>query len=128
MVLESIAHPRMHWATDVLLVLCPEHLDTLQTSGWTKDDLRARIQEASSRPLRALLQDEESGAGVPLSRFGPNGPTEAQLEERIPKFADPASIHIVVAGSDAGKFSAIFQGWASGPRGSEVVSRKIEEA
>ena len=128
MVLEGIAHPKGHGAGDTFLVLCPEHLDTLQADGWTKDQLRARIQEASSRPLRELLQDEDSGAGVPLSRFGEVGPTEEQLNELIPKFADPASIHIVVAGSGAGKFSAIFQGWSSGPRGSQVVSRKIEEA
>ncbi len=128
MVLEGIAHPKAHGASDTFLVLCPEHLDTLQTGGWTKDELRARIQEASSRPLRELLADEDSGAGIPLARFGGSGPTEDQLNEMIPKFADPANIHIVVAGSDAGKFSSIFQGWASGPRGSQLVSRKIEEA
>jgi len=128
MVLESIAHPKGHGASDTFLVLCPEHLDTLQTNGWTKDELRARIQEVTSRPVRELLQDEESGAGIPPSMFGADGPTEEQLERRIPKFADPSSIHIVVAGSDAGKFSSIFQGWATGPRGSQIVSRKIEEA
>jgi hypothetical protein len=128
MVLEAIAHPKSHGPSDMLLVLCPEHLDTLQTSGWSKNDLRARIQEASSRSVRELLQDEDSGAGIPLSRFGADGPTEDQLNEMIPKFADPANIHIVVAGSDAGKFSSVFQGWATGPRGSQVVSRKIEEA
>ncbi len=128
MVLEGIGHPKAHGASDTFLVLCPEHLDTLQTDGWTKDELRARIQEASSRPLRELLQDEDSGAGIPLDRFGEDGPTEDQLDQMIPKFADPASIHIVVAGSDAGKFSSVFQGWATGPRGSQIVSRKIEEA
>jgi hypothetical protein len=128
LVLEGIAHPKAHGASDTFLVLCPEHLDTLQTNGWTKDKLRARIQEASSRPLRDLLSDGESGVGVSLERFGDTGPTEEQLNEMIPKFADPSSIHIVVAGSDAGKFSSIFQGWATGPRGSQIVSRKIEEA
>jgi peroxiredoxin len=128
MVMESIAHPKGHGASDTFLVLCPEHLDTLQTAGWTKDELRARIQEVTSRPVRELLQDEESGAGIPLSSFGADGPTEEQLDRRIPKFADPSSIHIVVAGSEAGKFSSIFQGWATGPRGSQIVSRKIEEA
>ncbi len=128
MAMEAVAHPKAHGASDTFLVLCPEHLDTLQTNGWTKDELRARIQEASSRPLRELLQDEHSGAGVPRDRFGADGPTEEQLDRLIPKFADPSSIHIVVAGSDAGKFSSIFQGWATGPRGSQIVSRKIEEA
>ena len=72
--------------------------------------------------MRELLSDEESGVGVSPAQFGPNGPTEEQLNERIPKFQSPESIHIVVAGGEAGKFSAIFGGWASTP-----VSRKIEE-
>jgi hypothetical protein len=32
----------------------------------------------------------------------------------------------VVAGSEAGKFSAAFHGWVTGPAGSMSVSRKIE--
>ena len=127
MVLEGIAHPKTHGASDTFLVLCPEHLDTLQTEGWTKEQLRARIQEASSRPMRELLADEDSGVGISSDRFGDDGPTEDQLREMVPKFANPANIHIVVAGSEAGKFSSVFQGWATGPRGSQIVRRKIEE-
>jgi hypothetical protein len=33
----------------------------------------------------------------------------------------------VVAGSDAGKFSGAFHGWATGEIGSMPVSKKIEE-
>jgi hypothetical protein len=33
-----------------------------------------------------------------------------------------------VAGGNAGKFSAVFAGWVSGPMGSSSVSRRIEEA
>lgn len=127
MVLEGIAHPKTHGASDTFLVLCPEHLDTLQTEGWTKEQLRARIQEASSRPMRELLADEDSGVGISPDHFGDDGPTEDQLREMVPKFANPANIHIVVAGSEAGKFSSVIQGWGTGPRGSQIVSRKIEE-
>ena len=128
MVMESIANPRTRGAQDMLLVLCPEHLDTITRDGWTKQQLLDRIREVSEKPLRELLADEESGAGVPLAQFGPDGPTEEQLSELVPKFASTDNIHLVVAGSDAGKFSSVFQGWATGPRGSMVVSRKIEEA
>jgi hypothetical protein len=111
----------------MLLVLCPEHLDTITRDGWTKQQLLDRVQEVSAKPLRDLLMDQESGAGIPPGRFGPEGPTEEQLDRMVPKFASTDNIHLVVAGSDAGKFSAVFQGWASGPIGSIVVSRKIEE-
>jgi hypothetical protein len=128
LVMESVAHPRARGPQDTLLVLCPEHLDTITRDGWTKQQLLDRIQEVTSRPLRELLIDEESGAGIPSEQFGPDGPTEEQLNQLVPKFASTDNIHLVVAGSDAGKFSSIFQGWSSGPRGSMVVSRKIEGA
>ena len=128
LVMEATAHPRARGPQDTLLVLCPEHLDTITRDGWSKQDLLDRIQEVTLRPVRELLIDDESGAGIPRERFGPDGPSDAQLNQLVPKFASTDNIHLVVAGSDAGKFSSVFQGWASGPRGSMVVSRKIEEA
>ena len=110
-----------------MLVVCPEHLDTLLRDGWTKQQLRERIQEVTTRPLREILQDAESGAGLPPAMFRPDGPSEEDLDRPVPKFRSTDNIHIVVAGGDAGKFSAVFAGWASGPIGSIPVSRKIEE-
>ncbi|MBI4329179.1 MAG: redoxin domain-containing protein [Chloroflexi bacterium] len=119
---EAVFHPKSHGAGDTLLVVCPEHVDTLWRDRWTKADLRRRVQEITARPLRDLLANEESGEGVPPGRYGANGPTEEELNQRIPKFRAPESLHIVVAGGEAGKFSAVFGGWASTP-----VSRRIEE-
>ena len=34
---------------------------------------------------------------------------------------------MIVAGGEAGNFSAVFAGWVSGPMGSSSVSRRIEE-
>jgi hypothetical protein len=48
-----------------------------------------------------------------------------KLKIAAPKFAGHEYIHIVVAGSDAGKFSSAFHGWATGEIGSQSVSRKI---
>ena len=39
--------------------------------------------------------------------YGPDGPTSEMLDKRMPKFRDPKSISIVVAGGEAGKFSAV---------------------
>ena len=71
-----------------------------------------------------LVADDISGVGIPQERASEM--TEAQLDKIVPKFASKDNIHIVVAGSDAGKFSAAFHGWASGSMGSIPVSRKIE--
>lgn len=74
-------------ARDMLLVVCPEHIDTLHEDGWTKRDLR--------KHLRLFTND---------------------------------LVQIVVAGSDAGKFSAALTGWISPDiGGSKPVSKRIEE-
>ena len=125
--LEACWLPKAHGQGDVLLVVCPEHVDTLWRDRWTKAQLRERIQEIAARPLRELLADDDSGEGVPRSRFGPNGPSEEELNRRIPKFRSAENIHIVVAGGEGGKFSSVFAGWVSGPMGSSSVSRVIEE-
>ena len=125
--LEAFWHPKSHNQGDILLVICPEHADTLARDGWTKADLRARIQQITSRPMRDLLGDDESGEGYQRAWFGAKGPTEAQLDTLVPKFRGPEYIHIVVAGSEAGKFSTAYGGWVLGPIGSNPVSRKIED-
>jgi hypothetical protein len=116
---EAVGHPR-GGAGDTLLVVCPEHLDTLWEQGMTKAELRRRIVEVTTRPLSARLATEDAGGG-PSGR----GLSAEQLAAPAPKFRNPDSLHIVVAGGDAGKFSAVMAGWASGPGGSTVVHRKV---
>ena len=114
---------RMH--TDVLLVVCPEHVRTLISQGdYSKTRLRERIQAVTTRPLRDMVANEISGAGITLEAAARL--TEAQLATPVSKFASHDNIHIVVAGSEAGKFSAAFHGWVTGAMGSLPVSRKIE--
>ena len=125
--LESMFLPKYHMMpVDALLVICPEHIDTLMRDGaYEKDRLRARIQEVTTRPLRDMVADDVSGAG--MTRAAAANLSDEQLDNRVPKFAKPDHIHIVVAGSDAGKFSSAFHGWVTGPMGSQSVSRKIED-
>ncbi|MBP73952.1 MAG: thiol-disulfide oxidoreductase, partial [Gammaproteobacteria bacterium] len=51
---------------------------------------------------------------------------EATLNKMVSKFRRDDDIHIVIAGSEAGKFSGAFHGWVTGSVGSIPVSRKIE--
>jgi len=48
--LESAFSPKMHYVTNTLLVVCPEHLDTLHKDGWSKAQIRERIQAVTARP------------------------------------------------------------------------------
>jgi hypothetical protein len=125
--LQACWHPKSYGAGDALLVVSPEHADTIARDKWGKADVRKRIQEVTSKPLRELIPDDDCGEGVPAARLGIKGTDPAQLEQRLSKFRSAANIHIVVAGGEAGKFSAIFSGWVSGPIGSIIVSRRIEE-
>ena len=122
---ESAFHPKAHFATEVLLVVCPEHVDTLMRDNYSKADIRNRMQEVTERPLRELVGNEISGVGFKEAAFAA---MDAQAQaRRLPKFRSTEDIHIVVAGAEAGKFSGIFHGWATGAIGSIAVSRKIEE-
>jgi hypothetical protein len=125
--LEACWHPKQHGSGEVLLVVSPEHADTIARDEWSKAQVRNRIQEITARPLRELLPDGESGEGMPLKAFGLKDPTPEQLEQKIPKFRSAGNINIIVAGGEGGKFSAVFAGWVSGPMGSSSVSRRIEE-
>jgi hypothetical protein len=124
--LEAAFNPRSHYATNVLMVVCPEHIDTLVRDGYTKQDLRARIQEVTARPIRDLVESDISAVG--FKKAAAEKMTAEQLDRLLPKFRTDEDIQIVVAGSDAGKFSGAFHGWATGEIGSQPVSMKIEEA
>jgi len=124
--LEGVFLPKIrNMHTDVLLVVCPEHLKTLASAGpYSKERLRRRIQDVTTRPLRTMLADEVSGAGI-QPRNAERIPHE-QLERGAPKFARDSYIHIVAAGADAGKFSVALHGWVGGEIGSIPVSRRID--
>ncbi|MEO0784108.1 MAG: TlpA disulfide reductase family protein [Pseudomonadota bacterium] len=124
--LEGVFLPKLRMLpVDTLLVVCPEHIDTLTSEGeYPKARLRERIQEVTKQPLSSMVADERCGAGIPADKASAMGKEE--LESLVPKFASDHYIHLVVAGSDAGKFSSAFHGWATGEIGSVSVSRKID--
>ena len=123
--LESIFHPRAHFATETLVVVSPEHVDTFVRDGYCKAEIRARIQEVTARPIRELAADEVSAVGFKQTVAAKMD--EAALNRRLPKFRRDEDIHLVVAGAEAGKFSAAFHGWVTGEVGSMPVSKAIEE-
>ncbi len=120
--LAPVGHAKSPFYGEIVVIIPPEHVDTLRRDRFSKEQLRAEIQRATERPLREFARDERCAEGVPaelVERFGP--------ETRVSKFADPRNILLVVAGGEAGKFGAYLQGWLSGPGGSTTVTRRIEE-
>ena len=125
----AIQHPKQAAWGQTLVIISPEHYDTIAGDGWTKADLRRRMYEVSTRPLRDLLANQDVGGLEPgaIRRIvGKEEVTEADLDIQVPKFAKEEFILIVAAGGGAGKFSAIMEPFMSGPGGTLAVSRKIE--
>ena len=125
MCLSHVHHPKSYSASDTLLVVCPEHLDTLtRGKAFSKEDLRKEIFDFAPRTIKDLVQDENSGVGISPEKLA--AMPESVQNKLLNKFPSPSDIHIVVAGSDAGKFSGAFHGWVTGSMGTISTSKKIE--
>jgi hypothetical protein len=97
-----------------VVVLCPEHMQVVVQSGWTKRDIRGYLHEQAARPVAALKR----GGRVP-------GPVEPKDETTLRRFVEsPDDLLVVVAGGSAGGFSAVVPPWAGG-RGSLPETRAI---
>lgn len=136
----GLQHTRRPSLGEAIVVVSPEHYDTLAAESWTKDDLRRRIQEVSAQRLGDMVENEEMG-GLPRSwlekwpypqfadpmapvREGNSGPeaVAAAMDSLVPKFLVDEMIHIVVAGGGAGKLTGVMD------PGGGAVSKKIEDA
>ena len=79
-----------------LFVICPEHARSFAQWGWSKQRLRAELFEAVRRPAAEL-------------RWGETTPLvgAAADDQPVGKWSSPDDILIVVAGGEAGRFSAV---------------------
>lgn len=80
-----------------LFVLCPEHARSFAEWGWSKQRLREAMFEIVRRPAASLRWGETT----PLVQAAPD-------DQLVGKWSSPQDIVIVVAGGEAGRFSAVF--------------------
>jgi hypothetical protein len=98
--------------TRSLFVICPEHAALFREHGWEKRRVREAMFAAVRRPARELRWGETT----PLVE-------RAGDAEPIAKWTSPDDIVLVVAGAEAGRFSAVF-----GPclgMGDEMISKEV---
>ena len=81
---------------DSLFVVCPEHAALFAAHGWSKARVREAIYAAATRPAGELRHGETT----PLVRESPD-------DAPINKWTSPERIMLVVAGGEAGRFSAV---------------------
>lgn len=128
-VLQSISYAlatvwtyRLCLASEALVVLSPEHAQTIHRAGWSKKNARDFLFENTGVPLRAYEGAPDAEGSQMTAKYKEvliNG------ERCYQKFRSAESIRILVAGGTAGKFSAVIGSWVAGPRGSEMVTYPI---
>ena len=119
----TILNARAYSFTNCLLVVSPEHVDTFKRGDYSKAEVRRRMQEVTAKTYRDLMVDDASGVGLKPEQAALMG--EDRLDAVVEKFKEDQDIYMVVAGSEAGKFTGAFHGWLTGSRGSIPVSQKI---
>ncbi|MFN2377211.1 MAG: peroxiredoxin family protein [Candidatus Binatia bacterium] len=102
---------------DTVFVLCLEHARMFAGAGWTKREVAERIVEGSKRRVGDM-------------RRGEQGPFARALDDDavLAKWMSADEVVIVVAGGDAGRFSAILAPWVGFGLGSGTVTRLVDEA
>jgi hypothetical protein len=96
-----------------VFVICPEHAQMFRAAGWTKQRLRQFMFDAVRRPAGLLRRGETTPAVH-----------AAHPDALVPKWASPGAIVLLVAGGEAGRYSAVL-GPCTG-MGSQIVSREVE--
>jgi hypothetical protein len=95
-----------------VFVICPEHAEMFRAAGWSKQQLRRFMFDAVHKPAAELRRGETT----PFVHA-------ADPAVQVPKWASPEAIVLIVAGGEAGRYSAVL-GPCTG-MGSQIVSREV---
>jgi len=112
----TTGHPKMALAFDSILVVSPEHSARFRDAGWSKQRLQEELRKNMMIDVGRL---PAAAKGITTEE------SESIQVKQLPKFRD-GGLLIVHAGGRAGLFSSAICGWASGPAGSQPVTREIE--
>lgn len=114
--LRTVAHPKLPFAFDALVVVCPEHARVLAADGWTRERLVKELDRLLLLPAGEIARGAGGIAeGVPPAFEGLD----------LPKFR-PGGLLLAHAGGTAGMFSAIIGGWVNGATGSDPVTKEVD--
>lgn len=96
-----------------VFVICPEHAEMFRAANWSKGRLREFMFTAVRKPASRLRRGETTPAVVAADPLAD-----------VPKWASPDAIVLLVAGGEAGRYSA-FLGPCTG-MGAQIISREVE--
>lgn len=115
---------RMCMMFEAVVVLCPEHVKTLHRDGFSKQQVKEFLFDNTGIPLKHF----EDGDGEGTQFVSQYREIVIDGERCYQKFRSPEALTIVVAGGTAGKFSAVIGSWATGDRGSQMVTYPVSDA
>ena len=116
---------KTYLAGNYIVVLGPEHANSVAGDGMSKQDVKRYLYENVRRPLHELLPGPDGSEGVNRERL-PGWLNAADDFSLIPKVSSPDGIILVVAGGTAGRFSVHMCGWGGGAGRSDLVTVPIE--
>jgi hypothetical protein len=111
---------------DTILVLGPEHAQTIAADGLSQKDVRQFLYDHVTLSLDDLKPGKEGGEGFGTALLKMGGDKGFVVGDRVRKFRSPDSIFVVVAGGTAGRFSVAIPGWVADDLGSTPVTKRIQ--
>ncbi len=110
---------------DTVLVLSPEHAQTIAADGWSRKDVRQFLYDTVKKSLDELKPGKDSGEGFGSALLRGAETSGFLVDGYVRKFRSPESILVVVAGGTAGRFSVAIPGWVADDLGSTPVTKQI---
>lgn len=106
--MSTIAHNNSVSSGSCAVVIGPEHAETIAQYEWTRNDVKSYLWMNTKNTFADISFQNRYGKvyNRNLPRWYKRNP-----EARIPIVPNPESIHLFVAGGNAGRFSAFLPGW-----------------
>ena len=99
-------HNNAYLMGEIVVVIGLEHAKTLAAEGWSKKDVQQFLFENARMPVSWLREGGLYGIEV-----WPKWIDRSDPEQRVPVVDTPDRFIVLVAGGEAGRFSAIMPGW-----------------
>lgn len=116
--MKGTGHNNFYVMGDTMVVLCPEHAESIANAGWKKKDVKYFLWENARQPIRELKYNGMYGKEY-KKNYWPRWVDLENEETLIPIVRTPDDILVLVAGGK-GRHTVFMPGW-----GTRAVTEKI---
>jgi hypothetical protein len=108
----TVGNNNLHCHGDIMVVIGPEHAETIARDQWTKQDIKEFLFEKARVPM-PLAKIGGMYSVENIEAFWPKWLQEAGDDVKVPPVKSPERIAVTVAGG-LGRFSMVLHGWGFG--------------